>query len=197
MATSIAYATLPDNYIYISHLEEGHQYWILPSYPDSIQDSMESTFTQTNALSRSAPVWTYNYSGPRTVQITLNLHRDMMDDVNKNASNVNLEIGEDYIDNLIKALQSISVPEYNFKNKAVEVPLVAVRLGNEIFIKGIVTGTISVTYSKPILMNNKYAFVDVAFTISEVDPYNASTIFKNGSFRGLTRTMKKGMGMGD
>ena len=48
--------------------------------------------------------------------------------------------------------------------------MVAVRFGNEIFIKGVVTTGVSVTYEKPILSNNKYAVVTIAFTVSEVDP---------------------------
>ena len=194
MSRSINHLELPNNYIYISHLGDDGEYLILPSYPDTINDSMPSTFQQTYALSRSAPVWTYSYSGPRTVQISLNLHRDMMDDVNTNVSNVKVEIGDDYVDTLIKKLQSISVPKYNLSNKAVEVPTVAVRLGNEIFIRGIVNGDVAVTYNKPILSNDKYAFVDVTFTVSETDPYDATAIAKNGSFRGLTRSMKKGFG---
>jgi hypothetical protein len=102
--------------------------------------------------------------------------------------------GEDYIDALIKALQSISLPKYTAANNVVEPPIVAVRFGNEIFVRGIVNSSIGVTYSKPILSNDKYAQVQVSFTISEIDPYDAPTVFKNGSFRGLVATMRKGMG---
>ena len=118
-----------------------------------------------------------------------------MDDVNIGASNIELEPGEDYVDTLIKCLQAIAVPKYNLSNKAVEVPTVAIRFGNEIFIKGIVNGGITVTYQKPILSNNKYSQVEVAFKVSETDPYDATSISKNGSFRGLTRAMKKGFGL--
>lgn len=189
---SFRYYRLPENYIYISHLGDNGKYFILPSTPDSIQDSMSSTFASENALSRSAPVFTYSYSGPRTVVINLDLHRDMMDDVNLGASNISLEEGEDYIDTLIRSLQAISVPKYNVTNKAVEPPTVAVRFGEEIFIKGVVNGSISVTYAKPILNNGKYALVTIGFTVTETDPYDASTIASNGSFRGLTRGLRKG-----
>lgn len=193
MKNSISTYKLPDNYIYISHLGADGEYLILPSYPDSIQDSMSSTFQQQNALSRSAPIFTYSNSGPRSIQISLSLHRDMMDDVNLKASNITLEDGEDYVDTLIKKLQSIALPKYNIVNKAVEPPLVAIRLGNEIFIKGIVNGGVTVTYNKPILSNNKYALVQISFTVYETDPYDATSVAKNGGFRGITRTMKNGM----
>lgn len=193
MKNSISKYKLPDNYIYISHLGLDGEYLILPSYPDSIQDSMNSTFQQQSALSRSAPIFTYSNSGPRSIQISLSLHRDMMDDVNLKASNITLEDGEDYVDTLIKKLQSIALPKYNIVNKAVEPPLVAIRLGNEIFIKGIVNGGVTVTYNKPILSNNKYALVQISFTVYETDPYDATSVAKNGGFRGITRTMKNGM----
>ena len=54
--------TLPDNYIYVSHIGEDGVYIILPNYPDSIQDTMQNQFGQTNALARSAPVFTYSNS---------------------------------------------------------------------------------------------------------------------------------------
>lgn len=211
---------LNNNYIYISHLGEGYQYWRLPTEPDSITDQMPSTFTQTTALGRSAPVFTYSSSGPRSIQVTLNLHRDMMDDINilnvtpwftrqfiaedanGNTKTVTAampafrkEEGEDYVDSLIRALQSIALPHYSDANNTIEPPIVAVRFGDEIFIRGIVDSGVNVTYEKPILSNNKYAQVTVAFTVYEIDPYDAQTIFRNGSFRGVVATMKDGMGL--
>jgi len=188
---------LPDNYIYISHLEDDFKFWRIPSCPDHISDSMGSTFGETTALGRSAPVFTYGRSGPRTVQIEIKLHRDMMDDVNVGFSNSELKTGEDYIDNLIKALQSIAVPRYNMDNKAVEPPLVALRLSNEVFIKGVVTSAIGLDYRLPLLSDGKYAEVSLSLTVTEVDPYDASTVFKNGSFRGVVKTLKKGMNIED
>ena len=185
---------LTNNYIYISHMDDEYKYWRLPTEPDSVSDSMQSTFNQTSALGRSAPIFTYSGSGPRSVTITLNLHRDMMDDINMgNVSPTFLE-GEDYIDSLIRALQAVSLPKYTTQNNVVEPPIVAVRFGNEIFIRGVVDTAIAITYTKPILNNDKYARVDISFSISEIDPYDAPTVFKNGSFRGLVATMKEGMG---
>lgn len=188
---------LEDNYIYISHLDEKFQFWKLPTWPDMITDSMSSTFTPTSALGRTAPVYTFSSAGPRTVQIELPLHRDIMDEVNIGISNSALGEGEDYVDNLIRALQAIAVPKYNLSNKAVEPPLVAIRLGNEIFIKGVVTSGIAITYAKPILSNGKYAKATLSITVSEVDPYDATSVFKNGGFRGVVNSLKKGMNLED
>lgn len=186
---------VPEGYLYISHLDEGFKFWRLPVLPDAITDSMTSQFSETNALGRSAPVYTFSHSGPRTVQVDLKMRRDMMDDVNAGYSNVQLADDEDYIENLIRALQSISVPKYNLNNRAIEPPLVAVRLANQIFVKGVVTSSIGLTYNKPLLYNNKYAEVTLSFTVAEVDPYDATTVFENGSYRGVVKTLKNsGMG---
>ena len=189
-STNVTNRVLPDCYLYISHLDEDFKYWQLPGYPDEVGDTMSSTFTDTTALGRSAPVYTFSHSGPRTITINLNFHRDMFEEM---PSNVVPKEGEDKAESFIHALQAIAVPKYNLSNKAVEPPLVAVRLGREVFIKGVVTSGISITYGKPILVNEKYATMKVSFTISEVDPYDASTIFQNGSFRGLTATLRQGM----
>lgn len=184
---------LIDNYIYISTLGDSGEFLILPTYPDTITDSMTSTFAETNALSRSAPVLSYSYSGPRTVQINLELHRDMLEGVNTDVSNMKVELGDDYVDTLIKKLQSISVPKYNSASKEIQPPWIAIRFGDTIFIKGIVNGTLSVSYKKPILSNNKYAMADISFNVTEIDPYDAPTIAAEGSFRGLTAAFKDGL----
>lgn len=181
---------LPDCYIYISHLDTDYQYWQLPGYPDKVTDQMQSTFSETNALGRSAPVYTFSKAGPRTIALNLSFHRDMFEEMQ---TNVIPNDDEDKAESFIHALQAIAVPKYNLSNKAIEPPIVAVRLGREVFIKGVVTSGISVTYGKPILVNEKYATMEVSFTIAEVDPYDASTVFKNGSFRGHVATMRDGM----
>ena len=186
---------LPDCYLYISHLDEEYQYWMLPGYPEEVTDNMESRFSEASALGRSAPVYTYSSSGPRTVRISLEFHRDMFEEINENAGGKvkKFDSGDDMADSFIKAIQAISVPKYTLTSKAIEPPLVAIRLGKEVFIKGIVNGSVSVTYKKPILVNEKYAIIGISFTVSEVDPYDSTMVFKNGSFRGLTATLREGM----
>ena len=183
---------LPDCYLYISHLDEDYQYWLLPGYPEEVADNMDSSFGSSSALGRSAPVYTYSSSGPRTIQISLEFHRDMFEEMNEHCGKKFTD-GDDMAESFIKAIQAIAVPKYMLSSKAIEPPLVAVRLGREVFIKGIVSGGVHVTYKKPILVNEKYAVVSISFTISEVDPYDATTVFKNGSFRGLTATLRQGM----
>ena len=194
-------------WLYISHLDdlsitdpnekEKIKYWRLPCWPDAISDRMGSTFGQTTALGRTAPVYTYSNSGPRTVQISLTLHRDIINDDNYEWSNSQLQYDEDYVDNLINALRAIALPKYNLQNKSIEPPIVALRLGTEIFIKGIVTGEIGLTFGKPILKNGKYATVELSLDITEIDPYDSTSVYKNGGFRGVVSTMKDYMHIND
>lgn len=177
-----------DNYIYLYHIDK---FIILPTWPESIQDSLSSTFAQSNPLARSAPIFSYTNSGPRTVQVSLSLHREMMSQINYGVSNINVEIDDDYVDTLVKQIQAIALPAYASPAKMVNPPLIAVRFGNEIFIKGVVQGGISITYSGPILDNNKYAQIQISFTVSEIDPYDAESISKYGSFRGLNKTLER------
>ena len=177
-----------ENYLYMYHTDT---FVVLPTYPETITDTLNSTFSETAILSRSAPIYSYSYSGPRQVQITLSLHRDMMTQINYGVSNITLELGDDYVDTIIKQLQAIALPRYMASEKMVNPPMVAVRFGNDIFIKGIVNGGVSVTYSLPILSNGKYAQVQISFTVSEVDPYDAETVMTQGSLRGVSRTLER------
>lgn len=179
-----------ENYIYLYHTDT---FVVLPTYPESISDTLESTFSSTHILARSAPIFSYSYSGPRTVQVTLSLHRDMMSQINYGVSNLSVELGDDYVDTIIKQLQSIALPKYAASSKMVNPPMVAVRFGNELFIKGVVNGPITTTYNLPILENNKYAQVQIGFSVSEVDPYDATTVAEQGSFRGLSKTLERNL----
>lgn len=187
---------LPECYIYLYHTDE---YFILPQYPSTIADTLESNFSSQNALARTAPVFSYNNSGPRSIDCTLELHRDMMNDINSIGSNVKFnsgsdiiyEIGDDYIDVLIKKLQSIALPRYSSENKLVDPPQVAIRFGDDVFIKGVVaSGGVSVTYELPLLRNNKYAQVKISFRVSETQPYDADSVGLLGSYRGLSSSLK-------
>lgn len=181
-------------YVYIYHLPsdvqgEGTLIYI-PQWPDQISDSMGSHFNSTNALSRTAPVFSYINSGPREVQISLQLHRDMMDEVNFKHCNVKPDDGDDYVDMFIKKLMAVALPNYHTASKEVEPPMVAVKFGDQLFIKGVVDGGITVEYNKPLLTDNKYSLINIGFKILETEPMDALSISKVGSFRNITRTFQ-------
>lgn len=182
-----------DNYIYLEHL---NKFFVLPCEPESITDSMGAHFSSSQPLGRSAPTWSYTGSGPRTVQVSFTLHRDMMNNVNASTSNLKLTnfegyANDDYIDCLIKGLQAAVMPNYDAATKAVNPPIVAMRLGDIVFIRGIINGDISVTYKLPKLRNEKYAVVELGITITEIDAYGADQVYDVGSFRGLSTTLNR------
>ena len=179
-----------ENYIYLYHLD---MFVVLPTYPESISETLNSTFAETSILARSAPIYSYSYSGPRTITFNFSLHRDMMSQINYGVSNLKVDIGDDYVDTIIKQLQAVALPKYAANSKMVNPPMVAVRLGNDLFIKGVVNGGITTTYSLPILSNGKYAQVQLNFTVSEVDPYDAETVVIQGGLRGLSRTLERNL----
>ena len=176
------------NYIYLYHTGE---FIILPSYPDSIQDNLSSNFNAENTMLRSAPIFAYSNSGPREMQITIELQRDIISQLNVGKSNLNIEVGDDYVDTIIKKIQSIALPRYDGNTKLVDPPLVAVRFGNEIFIKGIVRGGLSTSFRKPIIEGDKYAHVTISFNVTEVTPYDALSVQENGLLRGLNTTLER------
>lgn len=181
-----------DNYVYLYHTGT---LIAIPTFPEQIDDSMGTAYNSTSLLSRSAPIFSYSNSGPRSMQISLHLHRDMMDEINTNSSLLNIDnlSSVDYLDRLIRELQSAALPKYSTAEKMVNPPLVAVRFGEDIFCKGVIDGGVSVSYSGPILSTNKYAEVSINFSIKEVDPYDADTIQKlsgAGSYRGISTDLE-------
>lgn len=183
-----------DNYVYLHHLEE---FVIIPTYPESVTDTTTVQFAQNTPMLRSAPIYSYSYSGPRGVGFTFKLHREMMKEINYKRSNAKVTLTDDYIDTLVKYLQTAAYPKYSATEKMVDPPLVTVRLGDEIYIKGVVSGTVQTTYSGPLLVdengNEKYAVVEISFTINEVDPYDAGLVAMSGSFRGLDTSLERNL----
>jgi len=177
-----------DNYIYLYHVD---QFIVIPTFPDSLNDQIGVTYNSSTPMARSAPIYSYSHSGPRSLQINLDLHRDMMSQINWQVSNATVATGDDYVDTLIKLVQAAALPAYGASEKMVDPPMVAVRFGNDIFIKGVVTGSVGVTYQAPVLANEKYAHVSVSFTVEEVDPYDAQTILSAGSFRGVDTKLER------
>ena len=183
-----------DNYVYLYHTGT---FIVLPSYPESVNDSMGASFATTTPLARSAPIFSYQNSGPRVVSINLRLQRELMTQINWQKSNAPVSLNDDYVDTLIKQVQAAVVPKYSASAKMVDPPLVAVRFGDDIFIKGVVNGNVSLTYNLPIIQDksgkDKYSVVDLSFSVTEVDPYDAESVMLAGSFRGLSTTLERNL----
>lgn len=187
MATAPVFRMI-DNYIYLYHID---QFIVIPTFPDSLNDQVSVSYNSSTPMARSAPVYSYSHSGPRSLQINLDLHRDMMHQINYQVSNATIATGDDYVDTLVKLVQAAALPAYGASEKMVDPPMVAVRFGNDIFIKGVITGSVGVTYQSPILANEKYAHVSVSFNVEEVDPYDAQTVLAAGSFRGIDTSLER------
>lgn len=176
------------NYLYMYHT---NQFVILPSYPDTITDSLSVTFNSETPMLRTSPIFSYSKSGPRDIQVTLTLPRDLMSQINQGRSNLKMELGDDYVDTIIKQLQAIALPRYASSNKMVDPPIIAIRFGNEIFIKGVVVGSITTTFNKPIIEGDKYQQVSISFGVQEIAPYDALSVQQNGLMRGLNTTLER------
>lgn len=178
--------TMPsENEIYFHHLGKAIT---LPIDPESITDSMSASWAFSTPLSRSAPIYSYQNSGPRTVQFTLNnLHRDMVREFNMDWVSA---FGEtDVVDALINNLEACVLPDYNETGKIVNPPIVSVKLRDEIYIKGTVNN-VSKSFHLPIIdygkgnaHNFKYALVDISLQVNEVTPYSASILSGMGGYR--------------
>lgn len=174
-----------DNYIYLYHT---NTLLMLPGYPTTLTDNSSIQYSTDFPLGRSAPTYSYSYSGPRSIQITLDMHREYMNQINYSNPHY-LEVGDDYVDLLVKEIQAACIPNYGASEKLVDPPIVALKIGDEIYIKGVISGTIGVTYGLPILNyhgKDKYAQVSIGFTVSETTPYDAETILQIGSFRAVS-----------
>lgn len=170
-----------DNYIVFHHI---NKILCLPVDPDAISDSMGASFAENNPLSRSAPIYSYQHSGPRSVQVTFTFHRDLVREFNPGFT----EDGEDPVDALVHWLDAMVLPDYDSANKIVNPPLVSLKIRDEIYIKGVVAGNAGITYNLPLLNYGtadkavyKYALVTISFGINEVTPFSASIL--PGKFR--------------
>ena len=179
-----------ENYIYLHHVDK---FLVLPSFVDSVTDSQPVTFRQTQPLSRSAPIYSYASSGPRTIQVTFDLHRDLLQDLNHDISNIPVTVDNDYIDLFIKYIQAATLPTYEAAARMVNPPQVSLRLGNDIFIKGVIAQQVGITYKYPILSNGRYSDIQINFAVSEVDPYDANMVLNTGSFRYVSTNLNRNL----
>lgn len=184
-----------DNYVYFYHTDT---LIALPIYPESIADNMSVTYNPTSPLSSTAPTYSYQNSGPRSFDISLPLHRDLMSSINATNSALKNKIPElvqtdnqgntitnvDYVDILVNQIYGAALPKFSDAEKMVNPPVVAVRFGNDIFCKGVIASGVSVTYAAPILSDGKYANITIAFTINEITPFDADTAMRMGGYRG-------------
>ena len=174
-----------ENYIYFHHT--GLKI-VIPVDPISISDTMGANFSSQTPLSRTAPIYSWSSSGPRTVQCNFQVHRDLCNEYNN--------LGYDAVDIWIQNLDQMVLPTYNQAGKIVNPPVVSLKLRDDIFIKGIVQST-SHNFDLPIINyggKNRYALVSLNFTVQEITPYSASIIPSIGQYRNTTGNTQRATG---
>lgn len=124
----------------------------IPCYPNSLSDSYNVTFNSASLFTSTEPYFVFNYSGPRTVNVSFQLHREMRGIDN-----------DGYIDAIAAAIEAATYP-VNDGWMGSEVILI---VGAEIYIRGIIGGNVSVSYSGPII-DGRHNLLDVSFSINEV-----------------------------
>lgn len=130
----------------------------MPCYPKSISDSLSVQHGSQSLFTSTEPYVVYNSSGPRTVSVSFQFHREMRGYDN-----------DTYIDNIIDTIEAACYP-LNDGTMSVETRLI---IGKDISIRGVITGGVSVSYSGPII-DGKYNVIDINFTIQEVYGANIS-----------------------
>ena len=155
---------------YISYNLAGTPYWStwgFPCYPESVSDSNSASYSAETILGRSEPFQYYTGSGPRTVNVAFQMHTDMCADVN-------------YVYNLTSLVESFCYPNYNGTIAATKVLF---HCSNNITIQGVITN-VGTKYSGPII-DNKYAVIDLDFSITEVtgNPKSRAQIASMGGNR--------------
>lgn len=142
----------------------------MPCYPDSVSDTTAINYSSENTLGRSEPFYAYNNSGPRTISFSFRMHREMIGSESVNE-----------IENIVKTIESAVYPNYDNSVSAVKV---SVKIGNVIYISGIMTSQ-STNWEGPIAADQKYNIVTVQFGITEVtgEPKSYNYVKEYGGFR--------------
>lgn len=193
-----------ESYIYFYHLDKEFK---IPVTPESIQNTASITFSQEAILGRSAPQVTFSNAGPRSQNVSLTLHRQLMDLENVNLAKEIFKDSEgneftdlrytrddkaiDVTDMLINSLAAATLPKYMDTYKAIIPPSVRCRFGNESSIAGVLSDGVQQTSSGVWLKNGKMSTVQISFTILEVQPYSADFVMEHGFLRGISRNLSR------
>ena len=130
--------------------------YYFPCYPESYSDNYSANISSVNVLGRSEPFQIYNNGGPRKVDVSFEIHREMY------------LRGRTYLDELVKALHSASFP----KGDDSILPKVTFAIinktgGYQCYIHGLIDGGASVQWKGPINEWGTYNMVSLSFSVIE------------------------------
>ena len=122
-------------------------------------------------MGRSEPFQVYHNSGPRSIDFSFRMHREMTNNIAE-------------IEEIVRYIESAVYPNYSASDNGVAAVKVSVRIGNVIYITGVMTSQ-STTWDGPIGPDHKYNIVNVSFGITEStgNPKTSQTISQIGGFR--------------
>ena len=139
----------------IGHASQGKCYisvggviGVFPCYPESYSDSHSANFTPQTPMGRSEPFQIYQNSGPRTVNVSFRMDREMTHTTD--------------IGSLVGLVQSACYP---LGDEATIVPRVTLVLGANCSITGVIP-SVSTNWSDTII-ENKYMVVTLDFSVME------------------------------
>lgn len=141
--------------------------FILPSYPDDVNDNVDAQWGMVSVLGRPVPVATFTGTGYRSVSFSFDIHREMLGDTN-------ISTVEDFLFGIKQAVYPSDV-DFTNSNKSYTgfVPRIAtVKLG-AFFVKGYIT-SVNHTWKKPLIYNEElgmyqYQLCTVGLSINGVD----------------------------
>ncbi len=145
-------------HIWVKDIETGDKmeaHAIMANYTDS----KTPTWTPTNIIGRSSPIYGYSYSGSRTLNYTFNFHTSVEQEDDTTPEDVK---------KACDFFLSLAYPDYS--GGAIKPPhRVLVHIGNQVSFTAIV-GSVSVTYSDPYDVHTGLAYnAKVTVSFSEVD----------------------------
>lgn len=141
-----------------------------PVYPEEYEDGYTANYeTMPDMLYQYEPWYTYKSSGPRTINLTFKMHRDMWTGDHRDGK----------CNSLIRFCQANCFPAYN--GASVNTPIVALYIAGKPYIRGILTEE-KHTYSGPLGLDKFPLAVDLTLTFTEISvtPLNFETVRKKG-----------------
>ena len=127
-----------------------------PVYPEELSDNYQSNYTQMpDMLYQYEPWQAYQSSGPRTVDLTFNFHRDMWTGDHRDGK----------ANELIRFCEAHCYP--NYSGSSVQTSMSTLYVEGAPFIRGIITG-VSPKWSGPIGLDGWYLMCELTLSITEV-----------------------------
>ena len=130
-----------------------------PVYPAEYDNSISANYTQMpDLLYQYEPWYVYQNSGPRTLPLSFNFHRDMWSGDHRDGK----------AEELIRYCEACCYPEY--RGSAVNVPIVTFYIAGRPLITGILTKC-SHSWKGPIGLDGLWLECTLSIEITEISPY--------------------------